>query len=346
MVLNIINGEQRINGIQLTGRHAWPDALTNAARAYAREPNAEKQETLKSEQRKAAEGLVALQHELGFSYVTEGGFALKDDFIPYIERLKGVEGGEGQINQQPGTRNQYYFRPFVTGKLHADGEVYSDYTLTDAIPRTYKRKLILPSPLSLALASESSAYSSRINLLYDFAEVQKKEIERFSEHYDSIHLNEGFATDERFAGNVNTDLLSAFKSNLDKIFRGRSIRSAVHFYAGDARRLIPWVLDSKVTDIGFDFNTDLTRIGEHLDKNLILGLQNITRKLPENLLAEEPKRLAIRTNEVLDKLKIADGVEIFLGQSQGSDGLQTYPQAVRRDESLSKAFRILTGDIR
>ena len=336
---------RRIDGIQLTGRHAWPDELTNAARAYAREPDASRRGALRSEQHKAAEYLVSLQEKLGFSYVTDGGFGLKDDFIPYIEKVKGVEGGKGQINQQPGTRNEYYFIPIVTGKLEPEGGVYEEYLLTDALPKAAKKKLIIASPLSLALASQATSYSRKVDLLYDFADIQKREVAAQSAHYDYFQLTESFSGDDRFSAEVTRDVMSAFRYSLDRIFKGTGVRSAVYFSSGNAIDVIPFALDSRVTDVGFDFNTyGYEELGGKIEKNLILGLQNITRKLPENLLADEPKRLAAQAREVLSKFGVEDGAEVFLGQSQGSDGLQTYPQAIKRDENLSKAFELLRGE--
>lgn len=339
-----MNMEHKVSGIQLTGRHAWPDELTGAARVYAREPNEKNLEALKAGQRDAARKLAALQVKLGFSYVYEGGFGLKDDFVPYIEKVGGIGGGKGQINQQPGTRNQYYFIPFINGKLHSDGRIFSDYLLTGELPEGRKKKVTLISPLSFALASESTQYSGLVDLLYDFSEIQRREIEQLSKSYDYIQLNESFASDERFSKKLTKDLLVAFGDRLDRSFKGLGVRSAVFCFAGDAKSIAPVVIDSKITDIGFDFNTSYAKIEVDIDKNLILGQQNVTRKLPDDLLADEPGRLAAKAKEALASIHLRDGAEVFLGQSQGSDGLQTYPQAIKRDENLSAALRLLRGE--
>jgi methionine synthase II (cobalamin-independent) len=339
---------KQVTGIQLTGRHAWPDEQTSAARAYARESNPEKLAAFASEQKRSAESLARLQVELDFSYVTDGGFALQDDFVPYIKGVPGVTGAEGKINQQPGTRNQYYFIPMITEKLSAPYSLLEEYLMPDVIPGTAKKKLTLLSPLSFALAAELSpetpAYSDRIALLNDFATIQGWAIHAIASNYDYIQLNESFATDERFSGMVTKDMLSAFRDSLNKIFEGLPVRSSIYFSSGDATALIPAALESKVTDIGFDFNTPASSVLQTIDKNLILGLQNVAGKLPEDLLKEEPQRLAERTKEVLSTIDIRNGAEIFLAQSQGSDGLQTYPQALRRDTNISKAFELIRSE--
>ncbi len=337
--------DARVKGIQLTGRHAWSDEQTNAARAYAREPNSQKLEELRTAQRRAAEEFGQLQARLGFAYATDGGFRLKDDFTPYVEKVAGVGGGQGQINRQPGTRNAYYFTPIVSSKLQSDAVILDEYLYPAAIPAPLKKKLILASPLSFVLAAEGTGYSNQVELLYDFSDVQSRAIRAHASEYQYVQLNESFSTDERFARGVTKDLLSAFRDCLDKTFADLPVRSAVYFSSGNAKDILPVVLGTKVTDIGFDFNTRHQEIDATIDKNVILGLQNVTRKLPENLLAEEPRRLADNARSVLASLRITDRSEIFLGQSQGSDGLQTYPQAVRRDENLSAAFRLIRGEI-
>ncbi len=335
-----------ITGIQLSGRHAWPDSQSNAARAYAREPTEEKLAVLKSTERRAAGELSALQVRLGFSYVTDGGFGFKDDFLPYIERVPWIGGGEGRISQHPGARNLYYFIPLVNERLERqpDGAVLEGYIMPDAIPRPARRKLTLASPLALALASETKVYADTSDLLYAFAEIQRRELQRLAPKYDYVQLNESFAADGRFSERVTRDVVSAFRASLDRIFDGLQVRSAVYFSAGDSARLVQAALDTKLTDVGFDFNTPYRALEGIFDKNLLLGLQNVNRKLPEELLAAEPAQLAQRVKGAIAAMQVSDRSDIFLTQSQGSDGLQTYPQALRRDENLSAAAVLLRGD--
>jgi hypothetical protein len=103
-------------------------------------------------------------------------------------------------------------------------------------------------------------------------------------------------------------------------------------------------VDTAVTDIGFDFNTpsrSASRIP--IPKNVILGLQNTTRKLPADWLDREPRELASRAKEYVETLTLGGESNVVLSPSQDYDGLQTYPQAKRRLENLAKAVSLLGG---
>jgi methionine synthase II (cobalamin-independent) len=179
--------------------------------------------------------------------------------------------------------------------------------------------------------------------MLDFSEVLKKDInELASAGYDYVQLTEALLCNRTSTEPVSKDALSTFRDCIQLIFRSFGKRSALYFHSGDASPYLSDFLDLPVTDIGFDFNTPPSTLrGIQFDKNLILGLQNTTRKLPPESLANEPRLLAARSKSVIESLNISDSHEVFVSPSQDFDGVQTYPQAETRIENLANAVRLL-----
>ena len=328
-------------GGQLTGRLAWTSELTEAARRYTREKTAANLAGLEAAKLGAAREAVALQSSYGFEYVTDGGAGVADIFTPYAERLEGVSSG-GNIDKYPGTRNSYFHTPVVEGEIRPQA-VAARFLFTAEL-KGGKKKAILPSPGALAVASEGSHYRPRERLMRAYAEVLRADVKELAAAgYGYIQLTECFINNGRFA-KASAGLAPAFADCVEEIFEGYAGRSCVYFHAGDAAPFLPLLAESGVTDVGFDFNTPAPRASIAPDvMGVVLGLQNSTRKLPEEWLEKEPDALAARGREYIRGLGLADGVEVYLAPSQDYDGLQTYPQARRRLDNLAKAARILGG---
>lgn len=333
----------RFAGGQLTGRFAWPSELIEAARKYTREKTEPNLKALREARVAAAREIIALQEGAGFGFITDGGTGVLDIFTPYSSGAGGGGSG-GNIDKYPGTRNSYYHTPVVKSKLKAES-VIADYLHTEEIKRG-RKKAILPSPASLALAAENSHYRSLGELVLAYAEVLREDVRELgSLGYDLVQLNECFLTADRFSKRVPKGFAEAFAKSVDSVFRGFRGRSCVYFHSGDASRYIPLVLGTGVTDVGFDFNTPADGIRKlRFAKNVTLGLQNATRKLPDEWLEKEPGVLVGRTREYLKEMKIGADREVFLSPSQDYDGLQTFPQARRRLGNLAKAAEALRED--
>lgn len=327
-------------GGQLTGRFPWPPDVVEAGRKYTREDSAENLRSLEEARRKAAIEIASLQTSLGFEYVTDGGVGFLDAFSPYTCSVRGAEGG-GNIDKYPGTRNSYYHTPVVKGELK-EGSLLERYLYTVEL-KGGKSKAILPSPASLALASANSYYSKIEELVIAFAAVLREDVRRLdAAGYGLIQLNECFLTLERYNKKVGDGFIETFAECIDGIFKGSRKRSCLYFHSGDASKLLPKVLDTSVTDVGFDFQTPIQAISPlRFSKNVLLGLQNTTRKLPEDWLHREPEELAKRFRECVKGLGLDRQSEIFLCPSQDYDGLQTYLQARRRLSNLARAVALL-----
>lgn len=329
-------------GVQLTGRFSWNRALTAAARKYTREQTPANSQTLSDERKAAASEIIKAQMDYGFEYLTDGGVGSLDIFSPYVQTVAGVRGG-GNINKYPGTRNSYYHTPLVDGKLRRGTPTIEKSLFTSEFPPRSRKKAILPSPVAFALACENTFYPNLEELVIDFSEILGGDVKALSSRsYDYIQLTESFLPGSRLPGEVSKRLVSSLLEGLDVIFDGFSGRSAVYFHSVDASSVLPKVLRSRVTDVGFDFNTSLASLkGVSFDKNLLLGLQNVTRKLPEEMLGREPEILAARARGAIATLDLSDGAGVSLCPSQDFDGLQTYPQAVARLRNLSDASKLL-----
>jgi len=342
-VIQKLDGRQSsVSGIQLTGRLPWDAALTAAGRKYTREPNDENAAALLAERRRSAAEDVRLQVELGFDFVTDGGVGQTDLFSPYLDAVDGIKKG-GNIDRYPGTRNSYYHVPLVDGKIGPPGAtVKSRFFLGES--EGVKKKAILPSPVAFALACENNHYSDRVGIARDFTALLGEEVrELASEGYEFVQLTECFLTSPRFATRVTKELKESFAEALDEIFQGYKGRSAVYFHSSDCSELLDQALDSAVTDVGFDFNTPVTALPPSMSKSLLLGLQNTTRKLPADFLADEVEILAKRFGDLTTELGDWVDGEVWLCPSQDYDGLQTYSQGVARLRNLGGALKALRG---
>lgn len=330
----------RFAGGQLTGRFAWPAGVIDAARKYTREKTSENLKSLEVARRGAAEEIVSLQASLGFDYVTDGGVGFLDIFTPYAGGVEGVSSG-GNIDKYPGTRNSYYHTPVVRSALKG-GSAIEEHLYTEEV-NVGRKKAILPSPASLALASENSYYPNLEELTAAFAKVLQKDVRQLElAGYELVQLNECFLTVGRFSRRVGKGFTDILADSVDAVFKGFGKRSCIYFHSGDASPLLPKVLETAVTDVGFDFNTPPGAASKiRIGKNVTLGLQNATRKLPDDWLVREPEALVSRAREYMEVLRLGKEQEVFLAPSQDYDGLQTYPQAKRRLENLAKATSTL-----
>ena len=339
MSVQSTRGATLLSGIQLTGRFAWNRSLTSVARRFTREETAANVTALSEARRAAASEVIRAQADLAFEYITDGGVGFLDLFSPYVGSVAGVKAG-GNIDKYPGTRNSYYHTPLVEGRIKAEGHTVDGFLYTSEFPAGTKKKAILPSPVAFALACENTFYSNLEDLVRDFSEVLRGDVKTLSSNgYDYIQLTECFLPNPRFSGRASKRIAESLVECLNAIFEGFRGRSALYLHSGDASGLLPGILESEVTDVGFDFNTGLDSLrGVTIEKNLLLGLQNTTRKLPKELVEREPEVLAARVREGAAGLDVSGEAEIFLCPSQDFDGVQTYSQAIARLESLSAAF--------
>ncbi len=330
-----------VEGVQLSGRFAWGPGLTAAARRYTREPNAGNARELTGARERAVSEFISLQTDLGLEFLTDGGLARQDLFSPYLASVDGVREA-GNIDRYPGTRNSYYHIPQVNGRIRPAGSAVEETVSRSGLPPGRKSKAILPSPLSFALACENTFYSGREKILRDFCEVLREEVSALaSAGCRYIQVTECFATDPRFKGKATSAMVQELLEGLERVFEGFGGRSALYFHSGDCSEMLPKVIESGLTDVGFDFNTPVRKVrGLALEKNLLLGVQDTTRKLPHELLELEPRLLADSARKSLSYLGLSNAKAV-LCPSQDYDGLQTYSQAVTRLRNLAKAYGML-----
>ena len=325
---------------QLSGRFPWNKDLVVAARRFTREGTDENKEALSRAQSESAAEAIAAQASLGFEYVSDGGAWAADIFSPYVDGVEGVSS-EGNIDKYPGTRNSYYHTPIVTGKIRPQAPLHERLTLPE-FPTGAKKMAILPSPAAFALSSEDTHYGNLERVASDFSEVLRKDVQVLSKAgYEYVQLNEGFLPNPRFSGR-GSGLANSLKTDLKTVFDGFRGRAGLYFHSGDASRLVPEFMNLGLTDLGFDFNTPLDSVADfRFEENLVLGFQNATRKLPDDLLDREPEILAARFRGASAKLKVAGGKTVAFAPSQDLDGLQTHDQALRRIGSLASAVKLV-----
>lgn len=334
----------KIHSVHLSGRFSWNRDLTLAARRYAREQTDDNFSELTKARKASAKALIEIQLGLGFEYPTDGGFGQLDMFSPYVGEVEGLRA-TGNIDKYPGTRNSYYHTPLVEGKIEAKAAVAPKSLFNAEFPAGCKRKAILPSPVAFALACENTFYPSREEVVRDFSEVLKRDVGALSRlGYGYIQLTDAFMSSRRFAPRVSEGLSNILVESLATIFEGFEGRSCYYFHSDDCSKFLPSILRSGVTDVGFDFNTLLESLSfVDSDKNVVIGVQNAARKLPAEILKEEPELIAWRAAGVAKSLSLSDSCELAVCPSQDYDGLQTYPQALARMRSLAQAVKIAGG---
>ncbi len=256
---------------QLSGLHSRSEELIDLTRSYERGQAswADVEDRLKFE----TSQIIQLQDKLGFDYVTDGGLAWQDLLRPLTRALAGVTTGT-RYSRWFDT-NTFYQKPIITGKISPDGFEPDQFLQSQLLPKTRKWKVSLPGPYTFSELSENKHYNSREDLVLDVAQAEREIVQRLGNAGVSlVQLSEPCLVyrpyREEPLSNSETEL--ALKA-LGLLAKDVSIEVLVHTFFGDARPLLPRLLELSVAGVGFDlYETDFSGLKLETTKTLDLGI--------------------------------------------------------------------------
>ena len=209
--------------------------------------------------------LIELQRSASLDSLVDGQLNWQDLFRPFSELFTGI---------QPGAltrwfdNNTFYRKPTIVQRVSYKGTDVERYFRHNLLPRTARKKAILPGPFTFAVLAQNSAYQSLADLADDLAHALRQtiaELQKFG--YTYFQFNEPALTT---SGRRKSDLEVA-KHAFETCAKGVAPQTVLQTYFGDAGGVIEDLLDYSVDYIGLDFYaTSLDSLVQH-DFNKGLG---------------------------------------------------------------------------
>ncbi len=220
--------------------------------------------------------LVELQRAAGFDLVSDGQLNWQDFLRPLSENISGLEIG-ADLTRWFDT-NTFFRRPRVTKKLQANTDAimhavngFGNSDLHEGEERT----LAIPGPFTLASLVEDQFYSSKEELIHEFAKVLSELIPVLQTKYSHIQLNEpslAYRYGESAVNNSSAmdSFVSAFQNGLSKKLRS----VALHTCFGDCSAILAELLRlEEVETVGIDFTqTPVSKISSLRFNGKALGV--------------------------------------------------------------------------
>jgi len=274
----------------LTGIHSRSEDTVRVSRDFDR--SRASKETLDSTFEADAKNLVKLQLESGITRVSDGQLLWQDFLRPFSECLLGLKGG-ADLSRWFDT-NSFYRKPSVVKKvkLPEDRSFIQDYEVGSALSLAkegnVKRKISIPGPYTLASLVQDDHYSSKDDLISDFAKAIKKLLKNLaSTGYESVQINEPslvyrYGTSALTSKKELKSFISAFEDN----FSSPPLQLGLHTYFGDSSQILNKLLElDGISEIGIDFTqTSLDSIedNEFKGKSLACGCVDGRNSLVES----------------------------------------------------------------
>ena len=184
------------------------------------------------------------QVEAGIDLISDGQLRWEDDQTHIMRRLKGVEIG-GLIRYFD--TNTYYRQPEVVGPIAWQGPILvRDYEFA-AGHSARPVKALLTGPYTLAALSLDKHYRSLRKLVLALADELGQEVQALAEAgAPVIQISEPAIV--RHKGDVG--LLA---EAMGRLLKGVAVETAVYTWFGDAKGILPQLLELPVDTIGLDF---------------------------------------------------------------------------------------------
>jgi 5-methyltetrahydropteroyltriglutamate--homocysteine methyltransferase len=223
--------------------------------------------------------LANLQNDAALDFSIDGQLNWQDLFRPFSELFSGIEPAS---LTRWFDNNTFYRAPLVKGKIGFKGDHISKFFRADVSPASVRKKAILPGPFTFAVSSETSASSSRPDLVDEFAHALRdliKSLQRVG--YRCFQFNEPSLCGK----SVTKDDFTLAKNGIETCAKGLDGQSMLHTYFGDSSKVIETLLDYSVDSIGVDFYATSLDSLTDLDFNKGLGCGCIDGR---NSLLESP----------------------------------------------------------
>jgi 5-methyltetrahydropteroyltriglutamate--homocysteine methyltransferase len=238
--------------------------------------------------------LILLQEQSGLDAFVDGQLNWQDLFRPFCELLTGVEPA---ALTRWFDNNTFYRKPLVTDKIAFKGDDLRQYFRVDLLPKSGRKKAVIPGPFTFSLLSDNKAYPSMPDLVDDMAHSLKAVVKALQGlGYEYFQFDEPCVC----APERTKSEFQIVKHAFETCSQGKSM---IQTYFGDASRAIETLLDCPVDAIGVDlYSTSLESMKEQ-DFSKILGCGCIDGR---NSLLESPNELKEIIQKVQDALNPRD----------------------------------------
>lgn len=291
----------------LTGIHSRSELTVKLSRDYDRGRTSKG--VLDSTFETDATDLINLQVEVGFTRISDGQLLWQDMIRPFSDSVAGLKSG-ADLSRWYDT-NSFFRKPSVVGKLYPpnDSLFLGKYLAPKAAElikrhKRVKRKISILGPYSLANLVANEHYSSKEQLVHDFARVLKKILRGLPKlGITSVQINEPSLV-YRYGESAITSkkelrvFMSAFENNLSNL----PVEVYLHTYFGDSSKILKELLTLEgVSAIGVDFTqTSLKSIEKVRFKEMKLACGCVDGR---NSLIESPEWISDFCSEAIRILK-------------------------------------------
>ncbi len=287
---------------QLSGLHSRSEELIDLTRSYERGRASwgEVEDRLKLE----TSQIVQLQDRLGFEYVTDGALAWQDPLRPLTRALAGVTTGT-RYSRWFDT-NTFYQKPVITGKISPDGFEPAQFLQTQLLPRNRKWKVSIPGPYTFSELSENKHYKNKEDIVLDVAQAEAEIIQRLSKAGVSlVQLSEPCLVYQPYREEPLSHSETEFALRALRLLgENSSTQVLVHTFFGDARLLLPRLLELPVAGVGFDlYETEFSSLKLKTTKTLNLGIVDARESS-----VEDPKWIVQTADRLAGQVKGSDFV--------------------------------------
>lgn len=318
-------------GMYLTGSFGQSQGLYNARNEAKRGRGS--QERVVEQARIDTQQVIRLQQDAGLDFLIDPMFNFYYLFQPFAENVHRVRVGpqENWFNN-----NVFYWRPQIHGALDAQTQIgfTEKYLYLDELPADGTAMVILPSPYSLLVLSDTTGYPNRAVAITNLAELLRAEAQHLvSRGIGRIQYDEPAIVVKQSLGSLTEEDLNLLRSGMEICGNVDGATTSLHTYFGDAGPIIPYLLDLSVNCIGIDgTETSLADVSKHdySGKELALGLLDARNTSLENLeeTAEQLRIVEKRTHPSKLWLTPNTGTE-YRGFTHGTKKLELLAQMRR-----------------
>lgn len=226
------------------------------------------------------EGLVQLQRDAGFGYLTDGQLNWQDLCRPLVEAWEGMSAGG---LERWFDNNNFIRQPLIEGDIRAR-PLASQYFPPLPAPEEIRRKAVLPGPYTFSVLSEAeSPWETRIEAISLGLHDACAELKRAG--FAHVQLSDpSLVVDPPTAEGMAT-----VRGAYDAIDGGHDLELSLHLFFAPAGPALAELLDFPVDIIGLDFyEEDLHELKDiDVDKVLACGAldaRNSLLEVPEEVV--------------------------------------------------------------
>src|SRR5712692_2457292 len=330
-------------GACILGKYPRSDLSGEAAKKYQASPSEENGDALEGAYRDDSRLLIRLQKEAQMSPIVDGSLPWDDFLKPYTENLEGVK--VGGIERWYET-NTFYFTPIITERVKGNGPILPKYTRIDDLKASQRPWAVtIISPYTFAHLSKNLHYSATDELMFDIAAAQAEDLRTLAEAGCSqVYVFDPEPVVRESLGlHQSGDEIDQWKEAIRTLLKKSGMQSGLFLAYGNASGILADLMDFPVDYLGFDLaRTPAESLGQlKFTKGLMLGALYSDISLQEDLLREEPSKIAGSIQSIAESIESSD--MIYVTPNHELSTVTTRTEADRRLGNLGQAVRILKG---